>query len=32
MTPESDTLLPGGLNKNNNKDKDKDSGIEARVW
>ena len=32
MTPESDTLLPGGLIKNNNKGKDKDSDMGARVW
>ena len=32
MTPESDTLLPRGLFKNNNKDKDKDSDSDARVW
>ena len=31
MTPESDTLLPGGLIKNNNKGKNKDSDSDARV-
>ena len=31
MTPESDTLLSGGLIKNNNKGKDKDSDSDARV-
>ena len=30
MTPESDTLLPGGLIKKDNKDKDKDSDSDAR--